>query len=885
MSRLCLLALLLLAVVPLLADGPALWEPADKAAGVAIPVTLRWQGEATARYECDVARDAGFTDSALIEKGGTGASRALSHLLPGVTYYWRAREVGGEWSAARSFTTDAAVPAGARGGRIVLVNGRQIAVMNGDGSGLTPLAALPMPAHPALSPDGRLIAFTSAGNAGLYGAGGLYLMRADGSGLRKLCPVAGRAWRPCFSPAGDVYFALGEDREARWRLCHIRADGTAFTRLAIPAGMQNEPALSEDGTLLLTSGHLLTLYNADTGAKLATLPNAGKFQQQEPCFSRDGASILTTAYADGRMKLLRLFTDGSGETCLATADRVSSPCVSPDGSVIQYSDEKGLRRIGPDGKIQPFAAGLFTSTVYPGMHWQAAPGRWSPEPPALAAPNDGATAVPVPAPLRWAPLVGVTGYMVQVATTKDFAKPAVELPRVFGGEALVEGLAAETTYYWRIRARFRDEAGAWSPARRFTTGAAAPRTYGLIRGTLIFEGGGPLAKERVTLTIGTQTSSYLTGDDGTFAGVAPAGAGIIRAEGAEAPVTITAGKAAQVALVRTPTSGVVITATQPDGKPFTGNMTGASRKRTDDGRYDQLLPLTPRAVGPGVFWFPTVRPDDIELAVILGLRGTFMHGNVVRRWVFPKREAVRRLTVTAPPPVHVRLILRDDAGHPLRNTRVDGRIGRWWRDPYDFWPDSNREGFYSESPITMGKRERLTDDQGRLDLEMMVAGTCDLNVRAAGHESARVTLVIKEDGTYAPDACTLRAPRTVTQTVFTPGGAPAAGARVFASFVSGGEVTIRRGTADARGRVTWEGLPHRRVIVSGAGVAAGVIPAEGAEFPARLPAPAPEKAVKFHLEPGARSTHDLTFGVVLHTPEKTEFRKWVERLTPGTVGW
>lgn len=896
MSRFLSLCLLILALLPALGVVPALLEPADNATNLDIPVTLRWQIGAGTAYECHVTRDDKFTDSALVETKVTGATLTLTHLLPGVTYYWRVRAAKDkEWSAARSFTTSEAVPAASRNGRVVTVlssqtgPGTHIYIMNADASAMVQLTNQEWPMHPALSPDGRQMVFTTMGKEGVYGTGGLWVMQADGSGCRQLPVPAGRIWLPGFSPDGKViYFALGENLGADWHLALINTDGTGFMRLPIVANMQAEPALSEDGATFVTlASRKATLYDSATYEQTATLTNIQPFQLQEPCFTRDGSSVLATAYADGRMKLMQIFTDDSGDACLATRDRVFSPCMSPDGSIILYGGEKGLSRILPDGKDVPITSTL--DEVYMHLRWQAAPGRWTPGPTAMTVPADKAAAVPIPTTLAWTPMPGVTGYAIQVALEPTFQDPEVAYTQVYGAKVQLAALKPGTTYFWRVRSVFRNEQGAWSAPRAFTTGKAGPQGFGRVNGIVTFEGGGPLAKVRVTVTIGTKATVFTTDEDGTFAGSVPAGAGTAAAEGTQVALTVKAGVETNIALVQKPDTGVVLTATMTDGTPFTGRPSGACRhpepgEENDRTRYNQLMPLNPRVVGPGVFWFPTVRAEDTEFAVNSWLQGSHLHGSIVHRWKLEQGQAVRRLTMTVPSPVHVVITLRDENGNPLRNTRVEGRISRRFLDPYNFWPDSHRENSLSDTSITMGKPERFTDDEGRLDLANMVVNTYSLALTTEGWEGKRVQLVVGEDGTYTPMTISLQPLRTVRQTVFQPDGKPAADAEVFASFMLGGSVTILRGRTDARGQVTWIELPHRRVIVSGETVAAGVIPPEGDAFTVPLPAPVPERKVEFHAELRVDGVVPVRFGAMLQTPDGCQLGGGEERLSQKITG-
>jgi Tol biopolymer transport system component len=104
-----------------------------------------------------------------------------------------------------------------------------IYVMNADGSGIRELTHdARQNAEPAWSPDGRRIAFVSRrdGNADIY------VMNADGSGKRNLTRNPAKDYRPSWSPDGRR-IAFVSDREGRLEAFVMNADGSGQRSLAV----------------------------------------------------------------------------------------------------------------------------------------------------------------------------------------------------------------------------------------------------------------------------------------------------------------------------------------------------------------------------------------------------------------------------------------------------------------------------------------------------------------------------------------------------------------------------------------------------------------------------------------------------------------------------
>ncbi len=144
--------------------------------------------------------------------------------------------------------------------------------------------------EPAWSPDGRLIAFASM----RFGSFDIFVMRADGSGTRRLTRAREHDSRPSWSPDGAwIVF----DRGAWGDLYVIGKDGQGERRLTRDRAQETDPAWSPDGRWIAyvrrergTRVHEIWLVRPD-GSRPHPLTRLG-VASYSPAWSPDGRRVV-----------------------------------------------------------------------------------------------------------------------------------------------------------------------------------------------------------------------------------------------------------------------------------------------------------------------------------------------------------------------------------------------------------------------------------------------------------------------------------------------------------------------------------------------------------------------------------------------------------------
>ena len=244
-----------------------------------------------------------------------------------------------------------------------------------DGSGLERLTDDPaFDDQGVLSPDGRTLAFISTRGSG---TANLWLLDLAAKKYTNLTKTQGGNFRPAWSPDG-AWIAFSSDREGttgvnpgHWELLQstgiyvMRPDGTGLRRVTRPGGVAGSPAWSPDGkTILFYETDEVGAYMAksarsrtefvsvDVSSGKRTLYTASNQTKLSPKFlsgGRIGYAVRSATAAEEGIKIwnpdLRVVDVVKGA--------VRGPSWSPDGAhlvyerVLRKSDDRTLH---PDGK-------------------------------------------------------------------------------------------------------------------------------------------------------------------------------------------------------------------------------------------------------------------------------------------------------------------------------------------------------------------------------------------------------------------------------------------------------------------------------------------------------------------------------------------------------
>lgn len=241
--------------------------------------------------------------------------------------------------------------------------------------------------QPARSPDGSRVVFSSYRDANNE----IYVMRADGSRPENLTRHEASDGAPCWSPDGRRIAFTSDRHGERERppgsghynsdVFIMNADGSGVRQLTFDPVDAWDPAWSPDGlSIVYTSWRDAprppAIYRIDL-ASGADRRLSGDHWVSDPSWSPDGASIAFVQNFNRTSHVWVMAADGSGARQVTFAEaRVWSPTWSPDGTRIAFGLEDRDADVGYDIYVVPVEGGAEERiTDHPG--WDSDP-NWTP---------------------------------------------------------------------------------------------------------------------------------------------------------------------------------------------------------------------------------------------------------------------------------------------------------------------------------------------------------------------------------------------------------------------------------------------------------------------------------------------------------------------------
>ena len=138
---------------------------------------------------------------------------------------------------------------------------------------------------PAWSPDGSKIAFTSD----RAGTPQLYIMNADGSGVRRLTFQGNYNQTPQWSPRGDAIAFMARDERKVFDLFSVAPDTGVISRITQDQGRTNEdPSWAPNGRLMV--------FHTDRNGFGQLVVSDPKGNRQSVILGSDGADLVSPAW-------------------------------------------------------------------------------------------------------------------------------------------------------------------------------------------------------------------------------------------------------------------------------------------------------------------------------------------------------------------------------------------------------------------------------------------------------------------------------------------------------------------------------------------------------------------------------------------------------------
>jgi Tol biopolymer transport system component len=191
----------------------------------------------------------------------------------------------------------------------------------------------------AWSPDGAQVVF-SADRSGNYD---LYVLNADGSGLRRLTDHPARDLHPAWSPDGQT-IAFETNRNGNWDIYFVPAAGGAAVPFTSDTADEGNPSWAPDGSRLVFAA------NSDGNFDLYIATADGRTARRRltddpaddvyPAWSPSQELIVFRSNRSGDNELYLITTEGRTRRLTFHDADDTTPTFSPDGSEVAFASNR-----------------------------------------------------------------------------------------------------------------------------------------------------------------------------------------------------------------------------------------------------------------------------------------------------------------------------------------------------------------------------------------------------------------------------------------------------------------------------------------------------------------------------------------------------------------
>ncbi|MFA5794029.1 MAG: DUF2341 domain-containing protein [Candidatus Brocadiia bacterium] len=476
---------------------PVLSAPADAAGGTALNPTLSWDAAARAlTYAVQVATDALFSSLIVNQNSISGISYQVSGLLNNTVYYWRVKSVniGGEsiWSLYRTFTTIVVAPvltSPANNATLVAVN-PTLVWSDVAGATVYQVQVATDSSFAWIILDQAGLNVTTTGLSGLANYTPYYWRVKAGnaggtsgwSAVFKFTTIIAAPDKPILSSPGSGVTGIAVNPFLQWGA----AARAAYYRLQTSVSASFATTINDQNNINLTFYNLSGLVNNTMYYWRVSSINAGGTSDWS-----DTGYFTTIIAAPPVPALSYPASDAVDIPPSATLLwNPSSDAVSYGlqiSTVINFATTV-INQSGITATSYAINPALNYSSVY---YWRVNASNaggtsgWSlirkftvaPQPPAqpvLSSPADNVTGQWLPPALQWNVDTNVHSYILQVATSSDFASPVVSQSGIAANSFQPGSLLNNTLYYWKVKAVNNGGQSDWSSYRRFKTVISTP---------------------------------------------------------------------------------------------------------------------------------------------------------------------------------------------------------------------------------------------------------------------------------------------------------------------------------------------------------------------------------------------------------------------------